>query len=169
MYFIVAIFLLILAISGNFVAEVFSCQLQKFLSHNMLAKHFIIILMMYFTFSFTGNQTVKPTVNLQKAMMVYGFFLIFNRMSLPYTILSILLLCTILVFKHYIDYYHSNDINPLQVQQLINICDFLFLIIVFIISFGFIQYLLKQIKDYGRNFKFFTFIFGKPSCNNNRQ
>ena len=169
LYFIVAIFLLILAISGNFVAEVFSCQLQRFLSHNMLAKHFIILVMVYFTFSFTGTPNVNPIVNLQKALMVYFFFLIFNRMSLSYTNLSILLLCIILVLKHYIDYYHSNDINPVQVENLINICDFLFLVLVFIISFGFIQYLFKQIKDYGSNFDFVTFIFGKPSCMNNTQ
>lgn len=167
LYFIVAIFLLILAISGNFVAEVFSCQFQRFLSHNMLAKHFIILLMIYFTFSFTGNQNVNPIVNLRKALMVYCFFLLFNRMTLSYTNLAIVLLCTILVLKHYIDYYHSNNINPVQIQNFINICDFLFLVLVFIISFGFIQYLFKQIKDYGSSFNFFTFIFGKPSCSNN--
>lgn len=167
LYFIVAIFLLILGISGNYLGEVFSCQFQYFLSNNMFAKHFIVLLLIYFTFSFTGHSAVHPLVNFQKALMVYFFFVLFTRMTLSYTKLSIVLLSTILVLKHYIDYYHSNDINLVQIQNLINICDFLFLVLVFIISFGFIQYLLKQIQDYGSSFNFVTFMFGNPSCMNN--
>ncbi len=36
------IFLLILGVSGNFVAETLGCKTQKLLSENMFAKHFII-------------------------------------------------------------------------------------------------------------------------------
>ena len=38
------IFLLILAVAGNFVAETLGCKTQKLLSNNMLSKHIIIIL-----------------------------------------------------------------------------------------------------------------------------
>jgi len=40
---VVGIFLLILAVSGNFVAETISCQSQKLLYNNMLAKNVIIL------------------------------------------------------------------------------------------------------------------------------
>ena len=37
------IFLLILAVAGNFVAETLGCKTQKLLSNNMLSKHIIIV------------------------------------------------------------------------------------------------------------------------------
>ena len=129
LYFIAAIFLLILACAGNFVAEVFSCRVQHFLSNNMLAKHFVILMIIYFTLSFAGKPNVNPMINLRKGLMVYGFFLLFNRMSLHHTFISISLLLTLLILKHYIDYYHTNNINSTQ-PKLNQFCDFLFLILV---------------------------------------
>ena len=40
---ITGIFLLILAVSGNFIAETLGCKTQKLLSENMFAKNIIII------------------------------------------------------------------------------------------------------------------------------
>ena len=41
------IFLIILAEYGNFVADTVGCNTQKFLSDNILAKQFIIVIIIY--------------------------------------------------------------------------------------------------------------------------
>lgn len=54
------LFLLILAVAGNFVAETLGCKTQKLLSENMLAKHFVIILILYFAIDFTSEKLNTP-------------------------------------------------------------------------------------------------------------
>ena len=50
------IFLLIVAVSGNFVAETMSCQTQKLLSENMYVKNAVIILIVYFSLGFASSE-----------------------------------------------------------------------------------------------------------------
>ena len=42
------IFLLILAISGNFIGETLGCKTQKMLRENMFAKQMVVYLIIYF-------------------------------------------------------------------------------------------------------------------------
>ena len=49
------IFLLILAIAGSFITETLGCKTQKMLINNMFAKHFVIILILYFTINFMNE------------------------------------------------------------------------------------------------------------------
>lgn len=54
------IFLLILAVSGNYVAETIGCQTARNLTSNMLFKHAIILMMIYFTLNFTSVNNPNP-------------------------------------------------------------------------------------------------------------
>ena len=44
--------LLLLAISGNFLADTFSCQIQETLRTNYLYKHILVFILLYFTIYF---------------------------------------------------------------------------------------------------------------------
>ena len=58
-----ALFLLILSISGNFLAEMLGCQTQKFLS-NMYTKH----LLLYFLISHLASVEISLTVSPNKVL-----------------------------------------------------------------------------------------------------
>ena len=49
------IFLLILAIAGNYIAELFGCQTRYLLNNNIFVKHFLTLVLIYFTLGFTDN------------------------------------------------------------------------------------------------------------------
>ena len=57
------IFLLFLAVSGNFIAEVLGCNIRKVLTEKMLVKHIIVIFSIYFSIGFTvrPNSTTHNT------------------------------------------------------------------------------------------------------------
>lgn len=170
---IAAIFLLILAVSGNFVAEVFPCQLQRYLSKNMIAKQIIIFMIIYFTLSFTTDKKTHPKVHFYRSLSIYLFFLLFNKMSIIYNVISITLLFIILVIKNFLDYYHSNNMyndeyeKEIHIKPLILLANMLFSFLIFVILFGFFSYFLKQYNDYRGNFNMTTFLFGKPVCFSN--
>ena len=77
---VTGIFLLVLAVSGNFIAETLGCKSQKLLSENMYAKNIIIILIVYFALGVTDKENkTRPEENMLMSLQIWMFFLIFNN------------------------------------------------------------------------------------------
>lgn len=162
---VLGIFLLILAVSGNFVAETISCQSQKLLSNNMYAKNIVILMVIYFSLGFASSESsVNPNTLAGKSLLIWVFFLIFNKMDIQYTIISIIGLFIILVLKNFVDYYDATKENTELVPILIKGMDYIFAGVCLTVIIGFLFYFNKQYNDYRSSFSFLTFIFGKPSC-----
>ena len=108
------IFLLVLAVCGNYVAETLGCRTQQLLSSNMLAKHFIIFLILFFTINFSSGlastgKPVSPTTNLGMAVGIYVLFILFTRMNLGFSIIVFILLALMYIISIYITYYTDLD------------------------------------------------------------
>lgn len=162
---ITGIFLLILAVSGNFVAETLGCKTQKLLSENMFAKNIIVILIVYFALGLTTQSKENPVTNMIYSLVIWIFFVIFNKMSLTFTIISFILLAIILICKDFINYYKANDEKDIdKVKNLENFVNNIFIINIVLIIVGFLLYFSKQYKDHYKNFSFPVFLFGKPTC-----
>ena len=88
-----ATLLLVLSVSGNFLAETLGCQSQKILN-NMFVKHLLILFMIYFTIDFTQRNAdlANPFVNVLKAIAVWILFHFFTHMDLLPTGIAILLI-----------------------------------------------------------------------------
>lgn len=154
---VVGIFLLIIAVAGNFVAETLSCQSQKLLSNNMYAKNVIILMVIYFCLGFTSSEKqVHPMVLAGKTLAIWAFFLLFNRLEIQYTMAAIIGLFIILVLKNYVDYYSSFDDNAALVTGLLKSMDILFAAVSLTVIIGFLLYFKKQYKEYGKSFLSFN-------------
>jgi hypothetical protein len=155
------IFLIILAEYGSFVAETVGCGTQKFLSENVLAKQFIIIMIIYFSINFTSDTNVNPTINIIKALVVWCGFLMFNKMDLTFTIVAFLLLVAVYVIDNYNQYYKiqkKNTDNLDKIEQVI------FIVIAVITVLGFSIYLSNKYVEYKDVWSNIDFIFGKNIC-----
>ena len=164
---IVGIFLLILAVCGNFVAETLSCQLQKLLSTNMFAKNAVILMVIYFALGFTSDSAViSPVITMFRSFMIWVFFIIFNKMSLMFTMAAFAGLFGILICKNFADYYHELDAkkNKELIELLVNFSSNLFKAVCLTILAGFILYFSKQYRDHSKNFSYTIFLFGKNKC-----
>lgn len=168
MTIIQGIFLLIIAVSGNFVAETMSCQSQKVLSENMYVKHFVIILIVYFSLGFASSENINPLELFKQSISIWAFFLMFNKMEMFFTAMVVAMLTILLVCKNYITYYQKEDeekhkeiINTLSLTM-----DYLFSGIMLTTIVGFGMYFKKQHTDYFSTFSYSTFLFGKPKCSN---
>lgn len=162
---VVGIFLLILAVSGNFVAETISCQSQKLLYNNMLAKNVIILMVIYFSLGFASSESiVNPLTLAGNSVLIWLFFLIFNKMDIQYTIISIVGMFVILVMKDFVDYYVAIKENENMVPILIKGMDYIFASVCLTVIVGFLLYFKKQYRDYYKSFSFMTFIFGNTIC-----
>lgn len=160
------IFLLILAVSGNFVAETLGCKTQKLLSEDMFAKHIIIYLIIYFALGFTSNNHVHPGELAKYSLLIWILFVLFSKMTLPFTIVTFILLAFMYIIHSFIDYYkhqgeekHKNDIENFQMIEKYTKSTVILMVII-----GFILYFMKQYKEYYKTWSTFKFIFGVNKC-----
>lgn len=161
------IFLLILAVSGNFVAETLGCKTQKILSENMLLKHLIIVLILYFTIGFTTEtNAIHPTVTMINALKIYVLFLLFTKMDMTFTLIVFILICIAYINYTYIDYYkkESEKKNIENIKTHEKIQKILTVITLSTLLLGFVLYFRKQYNDYYKTWSTISFIFGINKC-----
>ena len=160
---VLGIFLLILAVSGNFVAETLSCKTQKLLSESMLAKNLVIILVIYFALGITGDEVKRPDQLLLDTLKVYTFFLIFNKMDQPFVMAVFVMIAGLLILYNYRDYFIKSEKEEVA-DHFSTYINYLMIAILIATVVGFALYFNKQYGDYKGSFSFVKFIFGKTTC-----
>ena len=159
-----ALFLLFLAIVGNFMAETLSCQTQKFMT-NLWAKHFVLIFIIYFTIEFTkGNKISDPFNDFLNAVYVWILYHFFTHMDLIPTVIVILLLICIYIISNYRKYFEKLDKNIELNKKLEKIQKTLFKVVIFTILVGFFIYYFEKRKEFKGHFHFIRFLLGAKKC-----
>ena len=171
------LFLLVLAISGNFIAETLNCKTQKLLSENMYAKHLVSLFILFFSITlFNGEEPLKIFI---KAISIYMLFLLFTRMNLIFTIIVFILLTIYYVSGLYLDYYEKESKKEVEkeesnkefekyldkIKKLNKMKEVITKMILIFILIGFTLYFQKQYKDHYKNWSTTKFIFGVRNCN----
>lgn len=162
------VFLLLLAVSGNFVSETLGCNTHELLKTNMFAKHLLVFMTLYFTISFTSHHDAPdPKKNSIAAALVYGFFIMFTRMRLNITICAFFVLTILYLLSEFITYYtsHPGKVPPNRMEILTDIQKTLYVLLPIIVLYGFIVYIYDQYRVNGKNnSKLVKIIFGVPRC-----
>lgn len=158
------IFLLILAISGNFIAETLGCKTQKLLKENMVVKHIVIFLIIYFVLGFTSDEKLHPLDIGKNALFIWILFVLFTRMSLFFTIIVFILITFRYIISLTIEYYKEKEENSEFIESLKLMGDNMVYVIVVLILVGFILYTRKQYSEYYKDWSTYKFVFGVNKC-----
>ena len=161
-----AIFLLLLAVSGNFVAETLNCSLQKHLTINMYFKSLVVFFMIYFTLNFVDkSQDQNPFEKLKQTFILWVMFLFLSRLDIFYGGVVLTLIVILYVAKNINDYYKNQEgiikNNQKDIIKALNIITFIAIITTI---YGAVNYYSRKKQEYGKKFKFMTFVFGVPQC-----
>ena len=190
------LFIIYLLISCNFLANLFSCNLQQLLSENMFVKHIFGFLTMLFCIIYLDSNIIKESKYMEGflyAIIFYIWFWLTTKTHL-YTTLIILMLLLIV----YILQIHKNtlyqelekeqklekdqkqqeieqkelDQKLIELEKYINNIQLSQHIIIgsalVITIIGFIYYYIEKKREYKDNWNSLKFIFGKNVCDNNR-
>lgn len=182
-----SIFLLILAVSGNFVGETLGCKEQMYMSNNMYVKHGILLIMIYFTLHFTASRVPHPLEAAKKTVMIWIMFIFFTKMSVGFTLTGLIFLIVFYVISNFIDYdeqeyndemhvkssnnekekltktYNSKKYNYQKAQS------WILFILIGVILVGFVTYTLKKREEYKDQFDITTFLLGVTQCKSSHE
>ncbi len=168
-----ATLLLVLSVSGNFLAETLGCQSQKVLG-NMFVKHILILFMIYFTIDFTqrDEDIINPFINVFKALVVWFLFHFFTHMDINPTFIvgcMLMILFFISNYRHYISEKKKKTTSELKnLEKTDNILKItqrvLLVVMILIITVGCIIYYMEKRKEYKSDFRTWKFIFGVKKC-----
>ena len=163
--YLVGLFLLLLTISGNFIAETLGCSTRKFLTENQIAKQIILLFLIYFSINLNSkNDKENPLDKIKSSFLVWIFFIIFEKMNIYFTGLVFLILTIIYVLNNYKKHYQEIKKNDEKtIKNLNKYIEKLEIIMVIFLIIGFIRYYLKQRKEQ-KNFNYTYFLFGRRKC-----
>ena len=165
------LFIFILILSGNFLAELFPCRFQKALTDVIIFKHFFGFLTLLF---FVSLQTPFDTFNLTDAFKNSGilyilFLLLINSHFMTFiaamALLTVSYLVTLKIKENNITATGLDKEDQLKIlttnDTLKYIQSQLNIFVVFIVIIGFLSYLGSKKSEYKGKFNYFTFIFGR--------
>jgi hypothetical protein len=164
------LFILYLVISNNFLSELLNCKVQHTLKHNMVFKHLLGFLTLYFFITLISRSETHPSnisYRIGFTLIIYLFFIISTRIAFRFWIpfiVSIGIVYIIDLFKQEEkkknEHKRNNRLIVLfnKVQKgLIGLASLLMLI-------GFITYIGEKKSEYRTQFQWKTFFFGKSIC-----
>ncbi len=155
------LFIFYVTLGGNFVAQLFPCQVQKLFTENIYYKHFLAFFILFFAIVLTSDKTEKiSTTLLSKTVLLYSLFIILTRMDKNFFLLFFVTLCIKFIILNELS--HTKDAADKDKYNKIN--KTLNYVLISIGIIGFILYYGEKKYEYGKRFNFITFLLGKPVC-----
>jgi hypothetical protein len=162
---IIALWVLLVNVSGNFTAETLGCRTQKLLS-NMWFKHFIVFAIIYFSINFTKTDYDNPPIHdIGKAFIVWILYHFFTHMDIFPTIVVSIMFMLIFFISNYRNYYNKQKKETFHLEQTLEKIEIvLFYLSMIIICLGFFKYYLEKKQEYYSHWSFWKFILGVKKC-----
>jgi hypothetical protein len=161
-----SLFIIYLLISCNFLAQLFSCQLQQLLANSMLVKHIFGFTTMLFCIIFVDSTIQKEgkyAEGLAYAIIFYLWFWATTKTHLYVTLIIIILFLIIYSLQ-----IHKNTLDQEEnINEISNYQKILALSAFIVTIFGFIQYYLLKSEEYKNNWNYTDFFIGTSTCKNN--
>ncbi len=149
----------------NFIPEIIGCRLQTLLRENMIAKHILGLLLLFFLIIVVNPKNADQNLikNVIITLIVYIWFLFTTRSPLIITLISIILFIILYILNSKKDrLILSNEKDKIKFINNIQYIIIIFLIVISVI--GIIIYTIEKRKEYGKNFDIKKFIIGNKSC-----
>ena len=159
---IIAIFVFILIISGNYIGTLFPCKVQNILNTNIYVKHFLGFLTLIFFVLLTIPEFKDENARdiLLNTTGLYASFLIISKVHYK-AWFTILFLSGILYLLH----IYTNNLSSDKSIELIKSIEWSIAAIIGVCTvFGFLIYMGEKKFEYGSKFEYITFLFGKSEC-----
>lgn len=163
---LIAIFVFVLIVSGNYLGELFPCRVQAIFNSNMYVKHTLGFLTLLFFVALTIPELKEQENFLGYTSLIYLWFVMMAKCY--YTIWFIVfglvgLLYVTQMYKG--DKEKKGSEEGSQDMEMLKQVERIIIVVAFIMTvFGFLVYMGAKKREYAKKFSYLQFIFGMPSC-----
>lgn len=161
------LFLLFLTIGGNFLAPLFPCQVQELFTTSIYHKHILAFCTLFFAIVLASDMVKDLTLLFRKTILLYLLFVFITKMDKNFFLLFLLILGSKYLLENQIDNL-PKDTPEETINKYKKINKILLYVLIIIGIVGFLIYFGEKKYEYGANFDFITFIFGKTICSGNK-
>lgn len=174
------IFLIYAVVTSGYINEVLSCQMQKELTTSKYFRHMLGVLLIFVFIMLEGGwsfdkelddmaETNWSSGNVIHTLMIgaciYLVFLISSKSKLVPNILFFGLIFIMYILNTQRNYLlERKRITEEHAAMILNVTKVIFGVAMVVLFYGFIDYVIYQRSEYGRNFSWLTFIFGTSRC-----
>jgi len=163
--YVKGLFLLFLIVSGNFIGNTLSCQIQELFTYSMAVKEMLVFLLIFFTLNVVDREKTSPINHLKVSVKIWIFYILLTKMELKFSILVFTLLGSIYVINQHIEYKKSlDDITKEEEENYLKIMKIIEKIIIGLAIIGIVTYLMKKKREYKNKFTIQNFLLGKRKC-----
>ena len=163
---LVAIFVFVLILSGNYLGELFPCRVQKIFNSNMYVKHTLGFLTLLFFVALTIPELKEQENFLGYTTLIYLWFIMMAKCYYTIWFAVFGLVGLLYVMQMYKEKKEkkdgeggSQDLSMLkQVEKGVIVTTFVLTVL------GFLVYMGAKKLEYKNKFSYLQFIFGMPSC-----
>ncbi len=160
---LIAIFIMCLIVSGNFLAELFPCQVQRIFSNSMIVKHAFGFMTLLFFVVLTIPEMQEQEYMFGYTALVYAWFIMMAKCY--YTLWFVVFGLVGLLYLLQIYEKGLKDEEKEGKKEMINKGkEGLTITALALTIFGFLVYMGAKKLEYKKEFRYMTFIFGKPNC-----
>jgi hypothetical protein len=174
------LFLVFAVISGGYMSDILSCQMQKFLSTASASRHLVGILLIFVFIMLEGGWSFDTKLNdrapndwssgnvidtAAMALLIYVLFLLSSKMQFTPNVIFFLCLLLLYALNTQRSFYYARDMIEQKTNKTIVLLQYVLLALtaaVFVYGIG--DYATYQMKEYGNDFSWFKFILGTEKC-----
>lgn len=159
------VFAFYLLVACNYTKETFGCQLQHILDQNMIAKHIIGILLLFFLIVVIQPENADREI-LRNVLLTFGIYLWFLMTTrIPIYMLIVVFVLLLAIYMTSIAQKRYEKENQEDAKQKAQRLQTLFTWIALILSFiGFGIYIIEKRLEYGKDFQWGKFLSGTSKC-----
>jgi hypothetical protein len=161
-YMIPGIFLFYMIVFCNFLPELVGCKLQVLLKKSMFAKHVLGFFILFFLVVYVSPPSKLNTFyqNILTSLAVYVLFLMTTRTYWPFMLIILFLVSVMYIMQSNIKEEKDED----KVKRTKKWQRWVATGAIAVIVTGFSTYTYFKYVEYGKDFHFFRFLLGHPSC-----
>ena len=163
---LIAIFVFVLIVFGNYLGELFPCRVQAIFNSNMYVKHTLGFLTLLFFVALTIPEVKEQENFIGYTTLIYLWFIMMAKCY--YTIWFVVfgLVGLLYVLQMYKGKEEKKDgEGGAKDLEMIKNAERVLIIGSFVMTvLGFLVYMGAKKIEYKKNFSYLQFIFGMPSC-----
>jgi hypothetical protein len=176
------IFLIYVVITSGYINEILSCQMRRLLRESQVFRHILGVVMVFVFIMLEGGWSFNAELDAQSdnnwssghvlhtAIMAVGIYIVFllsSKSRLTPNLIFFLLVLVLYFINTYRNYLNARKmITPEENARILMASKGLFIICLIVLFYGFADYIRFQQSEYGRLFKWQTFLLGTSKCKN---